>query len=55
MCGGKPKGPVVATLTAGQYIPVKFEGSARHGGVLSFLLAISTMMCIGNLPVLPFL
>lgn len=35
MCGGKPAGPVVATYNAGQYVPVKFEGSARHGGVIS--------------------
>lgn len=33
MCGGKPKGPVVATYNAGENVPVRFEGSARHGGV----------------------
>lgn len=33
MCGGKAKGPVVATYNAGEYVPVRFEGSARHGGV----------------------
>ena len=35
MCKGKPAGAVVATFRAGDTINVRFDGTARHGGVQS--------------------
>lgn len=38
MCKGKKAGPVTATFQAGQEVMVRFDGSARHGGVLKTIL-----------------
>ena len=59
MCKGKPPGPVVQTIQAGETINVAFEGSAKHGGVSKECRCVNCLiisnLLVGNLSILSFL